>query len=216
MRVRIIKSKTVVVGCMLSLLLASSVPVIADTGAGQMSSHLLAQYLGKSPNPWAVEERTEPPVDAQRLFRYQDSPQDNYQTYSRVQRDRFVTPEILQSLKQQQSHYQLAPSMGSSRQMMHVRPRQRQYIMPSYTTPSYGMNYSAPIYDAPAVSPWANSPDMIYQGQSFPLVPNEAIGGLPPMPLYGDDSIGGMYGSDVQNGNNVFNPFTFIPNNDLH
>ena len=95
------------------------------------------------------------------------------------------------------------------------------------------MGYTNPIYDVPAVSPWGSGADVIYQGGSFPgalpdsspWVPNEAIGGLPPIhvpPFEGGSNWGKLnntgsnnaeaeYG-ERQKDNNVFNPFTFVPN----
>jgi hypothetical protein len=74
------------------------------------------------------------------------------------------------------------------------------------------MGYTNPLYHTPAVSPWGSEPGLLYDGQSLPMVPNEAIGGIPPMhvPPYLDD--GGVYEpEEIENNeeNSVFNPFEF-------
>jgi hypothetical protein len=66
------------------------------------------------------------------------------------------------------------------------------------------------------VSPWSSHPDVLFRGEQFPMVPNEALGGFPPMHVspYGmnfDDSGGAGKPSD-EGSDNVFNPFTFLPN----
>ncbi len=156
---------------------------------------------------------------------------------------RFVTPGILESLKQQQIQTQMTPSYESyprlrSRQQMAQQPLTRLPEKRYYNgEPSYGMGPANPLYDAPAVSPWGGGPDVIYRGQSFPdsfsgvlpdsspWVPNEAIGGLPPIhipPFAGSSNWPELNSTDSNNteadnigkrkDNNVFNPFTFAPN----
>lgn len=155
---------------------------------------------------------------------------------------RFVTPGILESLKQQQIQTQMTPSYESyprlrSRQQMAQQPVTRLPEKSYYGEPSYGMGLANPLYDAPAVSPWGSGPDIIYRGQSFPdsfsgvlpdsspWVPNEAVGGLPPIhipPFAGSSNWSELNSTDSNNteadnigkrkDNNVFNPFTFAPN----
>ena len=197
---------------------------------------------------------------------------------------RFVTPEILDSLKQQQTQMQLMPGQIVPGQRRRVEPSgscpvppneqpalQPQFVvpgsglmpqssyyrgqsmMPAYApsvAPSgmpYGMNNPNPVYDSPAVSPWGQGADVLYRGESvpnsfpgsvpsdldgrfpgmtqgaYPWVPNEAMGGLLPIPV--PSSIEDSYQreiprvTDITNpGNiekgkveNVFNPFTFLP-----
>ena len=153
----------------------------------------------------------------------------------------FVTPGILESLKQQQIQTQMTPYNGSYRQLRTPRQAQRPVErMPSrnyYGEPSYGMGYANPLYDVPAVSPWGSGPDVVYRGESFPnwssgalpdelpWVPNEAIGGLPPIHVppfergsnWGELNSTGSNNTEAENtkrriDNNVFNPFTFTPN----
>ncbi|MFV9615940.1 MAG: hypothetical protein ACNYZG_08290, partial [Gammaproteobacteria bacterium] len=102
-----------------------------------------------------------------------------------------------------------------------------------YGNPTYGMGSANPLYDVPTVSPWGSGPEVIYRGGSFPgalpdsspWVPNEAIGGLPPIHVppfeagsnwgrlnnTGSNNAEAEY-SERQKDNNVFNPFTFVPN----
>lgn len=114
----------------------------------------------------------------------------------------FVTPETLESLKQQQTQTQLMP--GSEQ---HQRFMQQTYGQRQYAYPSYGTGYSDPLYNTPAVSPWGGTPDILYRGNSFPWVPDAAIGGLPPIhvPPLGDPA-----GTERQE-YNVFNPFSLVP-----
>ena len=158
----------------------------------------------------------------------------------------FVTPGILESLKQQQIQTQMTPSYESYRQRPQQRmPQQRMPQQPVtrlpenrnyYGEPSYGMGYANPLYDVPAVSPWGSGPDVVYRGESFPnwssgalpdelpWVPNEAIGGLPPIHVppfergsnWGELNSTGSNNTEAENtkrriDNNVFNPFTFTP-----
>ncbi len=145
-------------------------------------------------NPWAVPQPPENPVDFQRLPRYrsQQYRQDNTEHYERAYR--FVTPEILDSIRQQQTQSQLmyggsyyqppAPPLASPRYGSGYGGYGN-YYAPAYPGALLpGAGYSDPLYDVPLVSPWGNTPDLIYRGQSYPLVPNEAFGGLPPIPLY--------------------------------
>jgi len=86
---------------------------------------------------------------------------------------RFVTPEILASLKQQQIQSQLMTE-NKPRPLM---PRQS---IQNYASPSSGMGFTNPLYDTPAVSPWSSGSDILYGGESSPFVPEEAIAGLSP------------------------------------
>lgn len=145
--------------------------------------------------------------------RYQDQQyqgqqyQDN-QTDKQSQGFGFVTPEIIESLKRQQTQHQLMPENQQNQRYMQQQPSQGYY---GYQP--YGMGYSNPMYNAPAVSPWGSGPGLLYRGQSFPLVPNEAIGGIPPIhvPSIGEESyLGDTNDAEKQKEFNVFNPFTFL------
>ena len=141
-------------------------------------------------------------------------------------REQFVTPEILESLKQQQQRYQIMP--GNQQPMNNrwrPRPQSQQFMqMPNgsglngqgaYNYPSYGAGSANPLYDTPAVSPWGDGADVLYRGESFPNVPNEALGGFPPMhvPSFGMNTYKNTGpGEPLEvDENNVFNPFTFLP-----
>ena len=210
------------------------------------------QLLAGQWNPWLLPEVPEKTTDLQCPADWQsEQSNDNPAgTQGRGQNPefkkrlsgRFVTPGILESLKQQQIQTQMTPHNGSYRQLRTRRQAQRPVKrMPSrnyYGEPSYGMGPANPLYDVPAVSPWGSGPDVIYQGGSFPgalpdsspWVPNEAIGGLPPIhvpPFEGSSNWGELNSTGSNNAeaenteaenterridNNVFNPFTFIPN----
>ena len=136
------------------------------------------------------------------------------------QAERFVTPEFLESLKQQQKQHQLIPENQQDHQ-----PVQRQFMQKQpgsglpgqgiYSYPSYHAGSANPLYDVPAVSPWGNGADVLYRGESFPMVPSEAPGGISPMHVpsfgmnnYKNSESGEPIGTDKYN---VFNPFTFLP-----
>jgi hypothetical protein len=137
----------------------------------------------------------------------------------------FVSPRFLDSLKQQQKYYQVMPenqryNQSTTPQYTPVRPQsglpgQGGAAQGTYGYPLYGAGSVNPLYDAPAVSPWGSGPDVLYRGESFPLVPSEAVGGIPPMyvPSFGkNNSTANGYGESVYTDeSNVFNPFTFLP-----
>ena len=228
-------------------------------------------------NPWALPQVVTEPLDGELPQKMSSKAQNRW---------RFVTPEVLGSLKQQQIQMQLmpgriVPDQGKAQPVnsCSVQPEQslrqhpwmpafgvapqgltpqgfnmgRQTIMPSGAP--YGMNTNNPVYDSPAVSPWGNGADVLYRGESlpksspgslpstwggefpgtssgsFPWVPNEALGGLLPMPVSPDvvndyqqkqrheqlderDESGGKTVEKTKV-NRVFNPFTFLPGDSL-
>jgi hypothetical protein len=112
---------------------------------------------------------------------------------------------------------QMPPASGMSGQGAYDYPSYGagSYGTGSYGTGSYGTGSANPLFDAPAVSPWGDGADVLYRGQSLPMVPNEAMGGFPPMhvPSFGMNTYkgaepGGPIGADESD---VFNPFTFLP-----
>ena len=200
--------------------------------AGGHTSQALPQYsiqlIAEQTNPWVLPQTSEESLDLQQSTRFRKQPKrtENYQM------GRFVTPEVLESLKQQQIQTQLMPKSRENNQLMRQKlpfmqaaPQQAPSIFPGqgyYGSPSYGMDYVNPLYTAPAVPPWGSGPDVIYRGESLPgllpdgsdslpWVPSEAMGGMPPMhiPSWGENN------SEQQIEDNVFNPFTFIPNRNL-
>ena len=118
---------------------------------------------------------------------------------------RFVTPETLESLKQQQIQTQLMTE-NNQRPLMPRQPVQ------NYGNPSSGMGFTNPLYDTPAVSPWSSGSDILYGGGSSPFVPKEAIGGLSPIHIPPFANSNGVYESgntNILKETNVFNPFNF-------
>jgi len=134
--------------------------------------------------------------------------------------DRFVTPEFLESLKQQQQQHQVMPENQQyhqpvPRQFMQMPPESGLPGQGVYGYPSYGTGSANPLYDTPAVSPWGDGSDVMYRGESFPMVPSEALGGFSPMHVpsfgmnkYKNSESGELFETDEHN---VFNPFTFLP-----
>ena len=242
-----------------SLLISLLMSNLATAGSGIEKSLLKhsPQLLAGQWNPWALPEVPENtmgfqcPADSQSEQPYgkpsYGKPMGTQEQGRPIEfkqhlGGRFVTPGILESLKQQQIQTQMTPAYEPHRQL---RPRQRMQQQPVtrsaeknyyYGEPSYGMGTVNPLFDAPAVSPWGSGPDVIYRGQSFPdsfsgvlpdsspWVPNEAIGGLPPIHVppfeagsnWRELNSAGSNNAEAENiekrtENNVFNPFTFAP-----
>ena len=239
----IIIDKIVTRSWMMSLLMVIATAVIADNRASQSFVQYSIQLVAEQTNPWVLPQPSEEYLNPQQSTRFRQQPSRTGQ----YPMGRFVTPEILESLKQQQMQTQLMPGSRQNNQLMQQKlpsrqsaPQQSWSISPGqgyYGSPSYGMGYMNPLYDTPVVSPWSSGPDVIYQGESFsdsfsgalpdssPWVPNEAIDGLPPIhvpPFEGSSNWGRSNSTDSNNNeagnvdrrvdNNVFNPFTFVPN----
>jgi len=185
-----------------------STPVFADDGANASSAALIEQVAENS-NPWALPQRgqQEEARNMPEVPMYQQQFERNNQG--------FVTQQELEQLERQQMQMQLMP--GDRRDLRRPVPGSSNSYMPQiYGYPSYdplyGMGYTNPLYHTPAVSPWGSEPGLLYEGQALPMVPNEAIGGIPPMhvPPYLDN--GGVYEpEEIENNeeNSVFNPFEF-------
>ncbi|MBT8118256.1 MAG: hypothetical protein KJN89_00950 [Gammaproteobacteria bacterium] len=206
-------------GGMFSLLMIMVSPVKADDG----SSLYPVQEIAEKSNPWALPQQQERrPGYQQQPYRGQTQPDDSRgpsQPSHQWQppRDRFVTPSFLESLKKQQQQYQVMPENRQQPQGGR-NPWRSGPSLPgqgAYGYPSYGSGTVNPLYDAPAVSPWGDGADVLLRGESFPMVPSEALGGLPPMhvPSFGMKNFKNSESeepSEVYEGN-VFNPFTFLP-----
>ena len=235
----------------LSLLMMVTVSAIAESNDLASSTRLVAEQS----NPWLIPQApaqapaqtygNQPAYQALPKYYSQDVQQHQQQPqprqHSRQQNkiwrnpgDRFVTPEILESLKQQQKQNQLMPEYQQpvnnwrqprSQQFMQMPPAsgpsgQGAYDYPSYGagsygTGSYGASSANPLFDAPAVSPWGDGADVLYRGESLPMVPSEAMGGFPPMhvPSFGMNSYKNMQPGEAAGADesDVFNPFTFLP-----
>ncbi len=235
MQYRVIKDKyftgRLFTGGMYSLLMIMVSPVIADDGSSQYS----VQKVAEGSNPWALPENQESRPGYQQPYeygqQYQRTPMDGADQQGQrdrsgqyrpshqwqPQRDRFVTPSFLESLKKQQQQYQVMPENRHQQQGQH-NPWRSDSSPPgqgSYSYPSYGVGNVNPLYDSPAVSPWGDGADVLLRGESFPMVPSEALGGLPPMhvPSFGVNNYKNSESSQPGEAyeGTVFNPFTFIP-----
>ena len=201
MRDCIFHNKTVVP--VFALFVVVSTQVFADDDA-YASSTASIELVADNSNPWALplpdEAGNEPELPV-------------YQQQFERKDHGFVTQQEMEQLEQQQMQMQLMP--GDSRDLRRPIPGSGNSYMPqiygypSYD-PSYGMGYTNPLYHTPAVSPWGSEPGLLYEGQSLPMVPNEALGGIPPMhvPPYLDD--GGSYApEEIENKqkNSVFHSY---------
>jgi hypothetical protein len=241
------------------LLLTVASSAFADDGIWQSQPYSV-QLAGDASNPWALPP--EPELQLQPKFR--SRPQDRYYQYQDDQKtghdevkpdyvrpsqvkpgritpgmgSRFVTPEILESIKQQQmkqqevpvySPYSRSPGANYShrivpQQLMSEPPSSDYYgNTQSYDlSPQSGMGYANPLYDVPAVSPWGNGADLLYRGEEFPWLPSAALGGIPPIPIspyfgsngdvYTGETIPPVESTLTPKQDQVFNPFTFAPN----
>ena len=213
-----------------SLVFSLLATMAVSTAAGSMQ-HSLPNYslqlAAGSTNPWALPPAPEKPAAFQRPQQYQNRRHQEDQTNIEYPGYRFVTPQILESLKQQQMqtqqvpgnyrNYQYRPQRSAPPQLMSEQP-----VQGYYGFPSTGMGMSNPLYDVPSVSPWGSGPDVIYRGESFPWVPDAAIGGIPPMdvmPFSENNGVDGRESEDSQgrgqSQDKVFNPFTFGRNGNL-
>lgn len=146
------------------------------------------QSVQKS-NPWAFEEQSSGSSSA--------APNDsaaNNQMPAPKKMWRYVTPEILESLKQQQTQLQNVPEQNKYGRFNANRDNRRPpslksrpmwqplspNIMQQQMLPAspYGMNRSNPMYEVPTVSPWSNEPDGMYRGELF----SDSLSGWVPIP----------------------------------
>lgn len=219
--------------------------------ASQSLYQYSVQLVAEQTNPWALPQTSEQFMESQQTpqFRGRSKAQpersDVYRFYS-GQMGRFVTPEYLESLKQQQMQMQMMPPMMPEGRQYNQRKYRRSpstQVMPQQTWPRLpaqesGQGYNGsptydigkdmgnvnPLYDVPAVSPWSSGSDLIYRGGSIPdslpgdfsgslpWVPNEALGGLPPIHTpHAYPFMGSEYDSERGIEDKVFNPFTFLP-----
>jgi len=191
---------------------------ITSSNNSQYKLRLAGQF-----NPWALPEKPERHSGSQQRRQHEQQ-----NKVWRNSTERFVTPEFLESLKQQQKQHQVMPEnqryqQRQPRRYMQMQPEsglpeQRTYGYPLYGTGGTGS--ANPLYDAPAVSPWGEGPDVLYRGQSLPLVPSEAIGGFSPMhvPSFGINDFKNTDANEPAEvyEHKVFNPFTFLPDSGLH
>jgi len=132
--------------------------------------------------------------------------------------DRYVTSEIIDKLNHQEAQHYVRLQSERARQFVtspHLPSYGEGYAQRYSAPPAYGMGSLNPAYDVPAVSPWGETPDILNRGEQFPWMPNEAVGGVPPIhvPPYVDKhQFDGMDESANNTENKVFNPYTFLHN----
>ncbi|MDT8283365.1 MAG: hypothetical protein RQ982_11250 [Gammaproteobacteria bacterium] len=233
MQCRIIDNK-VTTNLLVGLLLAVTSVAFADDSIrkGQTYEVMLAENQS---NPWAlpsVSDEQQPEFNhpaPDLYYQYPDNEKtttDKFRSYnSRPNHNsrpnqfrpgmgsRFVTPEILESLKQQQTRQQ------------EVRPHSPDYYKNTRrynSNPQSNLGYVNPLYDVPAVSPWGNGLGLLYRGTDLPWMPDAALDGIPPIPVspYVENETGqykNQTTEPVENASEpkqdtLFNPFTFVPN----
>ena len=186
--------KQFTIGLACCLMVSITTVATADSPISPYSLQLAAE----KGNPWAW------PQTPNRDSGFQQRPRSWGQYYQGKQKQqynqdfRFVTPEILESLKQQQSRNQMTPE---NKQPFKPQPSNR-----NYSYPSLGMGYTNPLYGTPSISPWSTDSNLLYGDNSFPLLPKEAIGGFSPFQVM---PFGEMNDAGESGNTNIFNPFSF-------
>ncbi len=221
MQYRMINKFTV--SLVFSLLATMTVSATAGRYTQQPLSLYSLQLAAGSTNPWALPQAPEKPASFQRPPQHPNHRYQQGQSGIEYPGFRFVTPQILESLKQQQMQMQQVPGNYPNyqyRQQQSAPPQlmSEQPVPGYYGFPSAGAGPSNPLYDIPAVSPWGNGPDMLYRGESFPGIPDAAIGGIPPMnvlPFAENNGVGEAETGGLPGQNKVFNPFSFGRNGNL-
>lgn len=132
--------------------------------------------------------------------------------------DRYVTPEIIDKLNRQEAQHYARQHSGGYGQFVptphspsYDEGRARGHSAP----PAYGVGSMNPAFDVPAVSPWGGMPDVLNSGEQFPWMPNEAVGGVPPIhvsPYANKNDFDERGNSATPSENKVFNPYTFLEN----
>ena len=187
----------------------------------QQSSRVPSDH--RQTNPWLLPEKQQKNSEFQQCPVYQgqeytesqqsqgsQGSQGGQQIDQQKQGFRFVTPEILESLKQQQSKYQKMPGSDYNQQYTARQPSRG-----GYGNSPYGMGYSSPIFGAPGVSPWGGGPDLLYRGEEYPWPPYAGSDGVSPAPAHSFDENNNPNDSNStenQQRYNVFDPFTLLPN----
>jgi hypothetical protein len=156
------------------------------------------QLTAERGNPWAWPQTPENDSDFQKEPRPWEPNYPGMQRQQYNQNFRFVTPEILESLKQQQSQSQMMPENKPS-----LKPQQS---IQNYRYPSFGMGYTNPSYRTPTAPPWGTDSNLLYSGDSFPMPPKEAIDGFSPFQAM---PFSDMNDADDSGSSNIFNPFSF-------
>ncbi len=132
------------------------------------------------------------------------------------QRERYITPDIIDSLNSLATEGN-SLELGDEENGLLSAPLYQQHMLEYSDYPAYGLGGINPNYDVPAISPWDNAPDVLYRGEEFPWIPDEAIGGVSPMhvPMFGGNSgLRGVDGPGDRDAVNVFNPFSFLQKGD--
>jgi len=163
------------------------------------------QVTGEHGNPWSLPQTPHSASGFQQMSKTRGQQYQGRQIEKYNRRFRFVTPEILESIKQQQIQTQLMPENKQHPLM----PRQS---LQHYANPSFGTGLTNPLYDTPAASPWSSGSDILYGGESFHFAPKEATGGLSPIhiPPFGkNNGVDESGNTNIQKETNIFNPFNF-------
>ena len=186
--------KPFTIGFACGLMVCITTLAVADSPISPYSLQLTAERG----NPWAWPQTPKNDSDFQKKPKSWGPHYPGMQRQQYNQDFRFVTPEILESLKQQQSQNQMTPE--------NKQPYKPQRSTRNYSYPSLGMGYTNPLYDTPTVSPWSTDSNLLYSGDSFPMAPKEAIGGFSPFQVM---PFSDMNGADESGNSNIFNPFSF-------
>ena len=119
------------------------------------------RVTGEQGDPWALPKTPGSSPGFQQKPTTQGQQYQSRQIEKYDQGSRFITPEILESIKQQQIQTQLMPE-NKQRQLLPRQPTQNYGYQP------LGMGFTNQLYDTPVISPWGSGYDLLYGGRSFP------------------------------------------------
>ena len=220
MRFRIIYNK-LAGSCVFGLLMLTTTAVPADSGSSPQLPQYSSQVVATSSysrNPWVLPEKPDAAVGfmtfpsySQRPYQQDNKDMDGQYKGKTFKGGRFVTPKILERLKQQQTRNQQMPRYERNDRYLPRSPNpesNKSLIQGGDEYPSCEVGNVNSLYDIPNISPWGSGLDVIYRGESFPdvyydsmpgaftgvfpnanrefpnanpWVPSEAVGGIPPM-----------------------------------
>ena len=162
MQLRIIYNKFSLNGLFSLLMFITATVMAGSSKADSNNSQYSMQLAGGQSNPWSVPPAQDRYQEYQQLPKYYNQDdrleRQNQKNQNKVWRnpgERFVTPEFLESLKQQQTQNQLMPGDGRYPQFVPEQSKPQQPGSSSFGYPPYGTDYLDPLYDTPAVTPWS-------------------------------------------------------------
>jgi hypothetical protein len=143
------------------LLMIVPVTALADSDL----THLSWQVAQSGGNPWAVPG-TYQYQGKHRQHKFQNQLDQEWSghapgTARSYQKNRFVTPEFLESLRRQQSKYQVMPENRHYQQQSSPASKGGMPEVNLFNYPGYGLEYIDPLSNTPVITPWGVDVDGI-------------------------------------------------------